>query len=41
MSYGKMKDELWENEGGILMHCPAVTLHFTSVTEAYFVKQYE
>jgi hypothetical protein len=32
---------LWENRGGIIMHCPTVELHFTSVNEEYFVKQYE
>lgn len=31
---------LWENRCGIIMHCPAVRLHFTAVTEEYFVKQY-
>jgi hypothetical protein len=32
---------LWENNDGIIMHCPAVKLHFTSVNPEYFVKQYE
>jgi len=31
---------LWENRDGIIMHCPAVRLHYTAVTEEYFVKQY-
>ena len=33
--------ELWENDGGILMHCPAVKIHFTSVSSEFFVKQYD
>jgi hypothetical protein len=32
--------DLWENNGGILMHCPAIKIHFTSVNEKFFVKQY-
>lgn len=32
---------LWENDKGILMHCPSIKIHFTSVNEEYFVKQYE
>ncbi len=32
--------ELWENDGGILMHCPAVKIHFTAITNSLFVKQY-
>jgi len=32
---------LWENNKGILMHCPAVKIHFTSINDEYFVKQYE
>lgn len=31
---------LWENNKGIVHHCPTVKLHFTSVSEGYFVKQY-
>jgi len=31
---------LWENRDGIVMHCPAVKLHFTSISEDCFVKQY-
>ena len=33
--------ELWENNKGILMHCPAVTIHFSSLNEEYFIKQYQ
>ena len=32
---------LWENNNGIIMHCPAIQLHFTSVNSDYFVIQYE
>lgn len=34
--------EMWENDRGILMHCPAIRLHFTilDVNEEYFVRQY-
>ena len=33
---------LWENDNGILMHCPAIKLHFTSsISNEYFVMQYE
>ena len=32
---------LWENNRGILMHCPAIKIHFTSITEEYFIKQWE
>lgn len=31
---------LWENNDDIIMHCPAVKLHYTCVKEDYFVKQY-
>lgn len=32
---------LWENKDGIIMHCPAIRLHFTCISEEYFVEQYE
>lgn len=31
---------LWENSGGIIMHCPAIKLHYTSVDCEYFIEQY-
>jgi hypothetical protein len=31
---------LTENDGGIVMECPAVKLHFTSVDKDYFVEMY-
>lgn len=31
---------LYENRDGIIMHCPTVRIHFTSVTDSYFVEQY-
>ena len=32
---------LWENNNGILMHCQAIRLHYTSIKEDCFVTQYE
>lgn len=32
---------LYENNNGIIMHCPSIKIHFTSINSEYFVKQYE
>lgn len=32
---------LWENKNGIIMHCPAIKIHFTSIRDEYFVKMYQ
>ena len=31
---------LYENNNGVIMHCPSVKLHFTSLTNEFFVEQY-